>query len=326
MSVARDTALNKMISPNMTRPTTRGSILQIQISSLCDLSCVNCSQLSQLRRKPIVMDPDQFQTACESLFGFTGLVGLFGGNPATNKHFDVICDIFAAYFPREQRGLWCNNPLGHGKKMREVFDPANCNLNCHMQSAAYDEFARDWPETLNPRDPSHPFLKGMDVDSRHGPTLVSMLDLKELSNDEDARWKLIQNCEINRFWSAQVCVVNGEVKGFFCEIAAAMAQIHEGEDGWDLGVPAVPGWWDNGMYFFADQADFYCHRCSVPLKGHGGLAMSGVGEQVSATHADVYKPKDRQRLVELVTSTDQLGSRKDRATGYLPTEPRYAKD
>ena len=318
MSETRDDALLKLTPPSRRRPTVREGILQINIvSSACELQCVNCSQGSGLRAKRAMMTPDQFHIACQSLEGYWGLPALFGGNPAVSPYFEEICDIFCTYFGRDQRGLWCNSPRGHGKKMREVFRPDLCNLNTHMVPEARAEFIRDWPE-------SKPFLKGGDVDSRHGPTLVAMKDVVE---DEDERWRLIGDCEISRFWSGMLCVVHGEVKGFHCEIGGAMAMLHQDDPDWpDLGVPATPGWWNNNMFYFEDQAAFYCHRCSVPLKGHGGLAMSGVGEQVSQTHAHVYKPKDRQRLVELVTSIDQLGDRQDRATTYLPTEPRYTND
>jgi len=63
------------------------------------------------------------------------------------------------------------------------------------------------------------------------------------------------------------------------------------------------------MNYFAEQVRRHCHRCGVPLKGYGELAVSnGDGtEQVSPTHADIYKPKDKNRRVELVTVREQLG-------------------
>ena len=64
------------------------------------------------------------------------------------------------------------------------------------------------------------------------------------------------------------------------------------------------------MDYFADQVRLHCHRCGVPLRGHGELAQMenelGV-EQTSADHASIYRPKRVNRPVEVVTSLAQLG-------------------
>src|SRR5690606_32211808 len=138
------------------------------VTRACDLSCHHCTQGSNLAGKPVVMTPDEFETAVKSLgFGvpgqqpYFGVVGVFGGNPALSPHFEAYCEILRAHVPFAQRGLWCNHPRGQGAAMRITFNPKVSNLNCHLSSEAHAEFSRDWPESI-------PYLKGMDQDSIHG--------------------------------------------------------------------------------------------------------------------------------------------------------------
>lgn len=306
-------ALAKMIAPGTRRPTAyRQGIVQIHITRSCDLACFGCTQASQLGGKATMITLEQFETACRSLDGYFGVVGLFGGNPAMHPKFPELCEIFRKYFPKVQRGLWCNNPRGHGKVMRETFDPSHSNLNVHLVQSAYDEFKRDWPE-CSP--------VGLKTDSRHSPPYVAM---KDVIADEAERWRLIGDCDINKFWSAMIGVFRGEVRGYFCEIAGAQAMLHQHEPDYpDTGTPATPGWWRLGMDAFAGQVRKHCHDCGVPLRGHGALAQSADGvEHVSAAHADVFKPKKKDRRVELVTVRDQLGAPLGKMTDYIGNAKR----
>ena len=218
----------------------------------------------------------------------------------------------AGFFPFERRGLFTNNVNGHGPLCRETFHPKHSNLNVHLDLAAADEIRRDWPEAA-------PHIKGEQHDSEHTPPWVASQDLIE---DVDERWRLIGKCDISQLWSAIICVVRGELRGYFCEIAGAQAMMHESDPDWPvLGHDVVPGWWNRPMADFSAQADHHCHACGIPLKGKGLKAIGGDRELVSKTHAAFYRPKIKGRPVELVTSLEQLGQRAGRATHYLPGEP-----
>lgn len=291
--------------------------------------------------KPTFITPAQFEQALQSLEGYFGVVGVFGGNPATHPQFHTLCLLLQKYFPKEQRGLWCNDPMGKGKIMRETFDPRVCNLNVHMDPSAYYEFKRDWPE-------SQPF--GRDTDSRHSPCYVAMKDMDKLPqfdagrmvgymhNTEANRHKLISNCDINQHWSAMLGVFRGQLRAWFCEIAGAQAMLHQHEPDYpDTGIPLKPPfeffsghlpmnaptvvkWWELPMQAFAYQVRKHCHECGVPMRGYGELAIededSGT-EQVTKTHQGVYQPKRRGRRVELVTVPSQLGKPLKKMTEYL---------
>jgi hypothetical protein len=260
-----------------------------------------------------VMTPDEFDTAVASLEGYWGVVGVFGGNPTVSPHFEDYCRILRARVPFEQRGLWSNHPRDKGKIARITFNPRHSNLNCHMSGEAYDEFARDWPESV-------PYLKGRDEDSVHGPPFVALKDVVE---DEAERWRLIGSCDINRFWSAAIGVVPGRgLRAYFCEIAYAQAALHAGADDaadWpDTGLEVVPGWWKKPMADFEAQVRQHCHSCGIPLRRPGQLAIGGDREEFSETHSAIARPKVRGRAVELVTIGGMMGRPDRPATEYLP--------
>jgi len=305
-------ALKLMVSPSTPRPSIwRKGVLQIWVTRACDKACFHCTQNSQLAGKPNFISVEHFEQAVLSIKGYFGVVGMFGGNPALHPQFETLCQILAKHIPFEQRGIWCNNPMNNGLHMAATFNPAVSNLNVHQSIQAWDKFVKDWPQ-------SKPYLKGLNEDSRHGPTLIAM---KDIIPDEEERWNLIANCDINKYWSAMLCVVKGNLKAYFCEIAAAHAMLHENDSDWpDTGMEASPGWWQKPMQDFADQVRWHCHRCGIPLKGFGSLANQGPYEQYSKTHASVMKPKSPNRETMLIESLVQLGDK------HLPKSTDYIEN
>ncbi len=287
------TALAKMVSPGMRRGTWRGGVIQVHVTRACDKACFGCTQGSNLGGKPVMITVEEFEEAVLSLKDYWGVIGVFGGNPCMHPKFDQLCAVLRKHIPQEQCGLWSNKLLGKGAHARKTFNPDVSNLNVHLDREAYDEFCRDWPE-------SRKVLKGHDTDSRHSPPFVAMLDVLP---DEQRRWELIADCDINRYWSAMVCTVPGKgLRAFFCELAGAQAMLHADDPDWpDTGLKVEPGWWQKPMQDFVEQVRFHCHRCGVPLRRFGQLAIEGGYEEVSQTHAGIYKPKDKNRRVELVT-------------------------
>lgn len=303
-----DTAIRKMCAPGARKPGKYlQGVIQVWVTRACDKSCYGCTQGSNLAGKPGMITVEQFEQAVASLKDYFGVVGVFGGNPALHPRFDDLCEVMQRHIPYRRRGLWCNHPRGKGKTMAETFNPAVSNLNVHMDRDAYDEFKRDWPA-------SRPV--GLTTDSRHSPPFVA---IKDVVHDEQKMWETISTCDINRHWSAMVCVVRGELQAYFCEVAGAQAMLHENDPSWPVhGVPVVGNWWKQPLQSFRDQVGFHCPRCGVPLRGYGELAVQGTGpEQVSETHADVYVPKRRCRDVELVSDLVQLDSKGLKFTHYI---------
>lgn len=284
----------------------RNGVLQIWITRACDKSCYGCTQGSNLGGKPGFITPDQFEVACQSLNGYWGVVGMFGGNPCIHPNFAVLCEIMADYIPWEQRGLWTNNLLGKGAVARHTFNPAVSNVNVHQDARAAEEFAQDWPEAN---------VKGLKSDSRHSPPFVAM---KDVILDFDERVALIVDCDVNKYWSALIGVFRGELRGWFCELAGAQSMLHQLDSTYpDTGHAIVPGWWDKHISEFEEQITYHCHRCGIPLRGYGSLANSGPTEQVSKEHERVYKLKRYDRKLEIITSVEQMGDPLHRATDYI---------
>lgn len=329
-------ALARMIPPGMRRPSKpyRGGVIQVHVTRACDKACYGCTQGSNLGGRTTFISVENFTAILDSLKGYWGVVGIFGGNPAMHPRFEDLCAVLREKFPKDQCGLWCNNPLTpeKGAAMRATFDPAVSNLNTHLDTLAARNFQSWWPE-------SRPF--GQYQDSRHSPVYVAM---KDVVADEGERWELISNCDINRHWSAMAAEWRGRPRAWFCEIAGAQSILHQDEPdypdtgldptlrydrdgspltnsaGEPLRVDAGLRWWELPMQAFAGQVRKHCHECGVPLRGHGELAMSAEAdakEQVSATHEAIFRPKRRGRAVELVTVRDQLGAPLAKMTDYL---------
>lgn len=290
--------INKMVMPSQVRSNKgTGGVIQVWVTHVCDKQCFGCTQGSNLRRKPSFITLEQFDQACDSLKDYFGIVGVFGGNPCLHPQFPQLCEVLANHIPFPRRGLWANKLFGHGTIAAKTFNPAFSNLNVHLDKSAYDEFRKTWPQ-------SKPF--GLSQDSRHSPPYVALGDLLE---DSEERWELIADCDINKYWSAMICVFRGELRGYFCEVAGSQAMLHQYElDYPDLGIPVDSScWWKLPRQSFSEQIKFHCHQCGVPLRGYGELAQASQGiEQTSKRHEAIYIPKNSIRSVQTVTSRSQL--------------------
>lgn len=326
-----DEAIAKMIAPGTKRPGKyRQGVIQIHITRACDKSCFACTQGSNLAGKPRHISLEGFEAAVKSLVGYFGVVGMFGGNPAVHPKFEELCEILRKHIPYEQRGLWCNNPLGKGRTMAQTFNPAVSNLNVHLDAKAYAEFKRDWPQ-CGP--------VGLTKDSRHSPVHVAAKDflggppIKEVEFTEGEMWRLISDCDINKHWSAMIAEFRGQPRAYFCEIAGAQAILHQDEPDYpDTGMALHQelhdkeyAWWTLPMTNFQHQVKKHCVECGVPLRGYGQLAQGGDDqiEQTSATHASIFSSKKKGREVELVTELHQIKPQAlGRMTDYLGNSKR----
>lgn len=312
-------AIARMIPPGAIKASKWcGGIIQVWVTRACDKSCFGCTQGSNLGGKPGMITLEQFEQAVENLRDYHGVVGVFGGNPAMHPQFPELCAILREHIPFRRRGLWCNNPLGHGSVMAQTFNPNVSNINVHQDRKAFDEFKRDWPS-------SHPF--GIDdpsvpvhlrSDSRHSPPFAALQDLEDLTNEQ--RWEMISRCDINIHWSGLYGVFRGELRFWFCELAGAQSMLHQHEPDYpDTGLRVVPGVWALPMQGYAEQVGYHCMACGIPARGYGELANNPHGtEHVSLTHENIYKPKQRDRLVQLITTSQDLkAGALERATDYV---------
>ena len=308
-----------LVPPSRKRPGVwLGGVLQIHVGRACDLACFGCSQGSNLAGKLEFLTPAEFEQIVDSMDGYFGVYGVFGGNPALSPYFEDYCRILRAKVPFERRGLWCNNLRGKGAHARITFAPHRSNLNVHIDSEAAEEFRRDWPE-------SAPYLKGEQEDSQHGSPWVA---IKDVIADEDERWRLIGSCDISKWWSGIAGKIPGRgLRAYFCEIAFAQANLHattsDAADWPDVGHEVKPGWWRQPIEAYEAQINQHCLSCGIPLRRPGQLAIRGDHEEFSEIHRHIARPKIKGRPVQIVESIGVVERPNRPSTEYLPgTTPR----
>lgn len=220
------------------RPIYDNTVIQIEITNACHLSCTHCTRHVGHHRKPFFMDLDTIRTAIASLDGWDGRIGLMGGEPVLHPKFTEVLGFWREMVPRRRREFWTAGfKWGeHKEAINATFDKDRINYNDHV---AYD--------------------------GKHAPLLIA---IDEVIDDEELKVELIDNCPFQTHWSASITPKGG----FFCEIAASMDWLFDGPGGYAI----EPGWWNKTPSQFADQVDRYCGSCSgaIPMEafsdGRGG--------------------------------------------------------
>ncbi len=211
------------------KPLYKAACIQIEVTNFCDHECPNCTRFIGHHKKPYYMSLEYIKKGIESLEGFTGWIGLMGGEPTIHPKFAEICKLYAEMIPdKKQRGLWTD-----GLKWKQ-----------------YEDTIRDTflVENITYNDHNYEF-KGF-----HQPLLIAADDIIE---DKYLMWELINKCWIQARWSPSI-----NPKGaFFCEVAAAMDMLFDGPGGW----PVEKGWWNKDPEDFQDQVKRYCPMCSAAI-------------------------------------------------------------
>lgn len=212
-------------------PLSEMKIIQIDVTNACMNRCSNCTRFTGHHRKPFFMDFDFFKRAVDSLVEFPGMVGMIGGEPLMHPDFARMAEYLAQTIPdKSRRGLWSTVPETLAKKyghlIQEVF--GNYFFNDHTMDQIL-----------------------------HQPLLVAA---EEVVADRDEMWRLIDDCWIQKFWSASITPKGA----FFCEVAASFDMLTNGPGGW----PVEPGWWKRTPPDFEEQKQRACPRCggAIPLK------------------------------------------------------------
>lgn len=279
-----DRAISRMRSPRDMH------IICVDVTNKCDLHCSNCTRLLKNQTELWDMTPDNFRLALRSLKGFTGIIAMIGGNPCISKHFPELCRIFAEEIPnKRQRGLWSNNVFEYQELIRDTF--GFFNLNPHG-----DARGRKSLEKLNAMIPGG--AKFFVGHSHHAPLLTAMRDL--YPNAEEM-WDVIPTCDINQQWSATIVQNRGELRAYFCEVAASFDLARKE----DHGYPVTDGWWNKLISDYAPQVKHFCPGCGVParLKGHLDIAQTDTYSPCNAKIAENALRKKR-KIIEVKSLAD----------------------
>ena len=243
------------------REIARMGIIQIDVTSWCDgPACSNCTRLLPHHGCPrYEMDLRVFRRAAQSLAGYPGVVGVFGGNPLLHTQFVRLTEILTEVRPDiTRRGLWTNNWRGREGWCWDRYGYINYNPH-GAQATGYVRTLRRGPDgrligRLAPFDASN---------IRHHPALVAIEDLVP---DAKTRRLLIDACPVQNRWSACVTpTIAGRGGVYACEVAAAWDYVL----GADHSLPLEDGWWRRPLSDFRPQLDAVCNRCgmALPLPG-----------------------------------------------------------
>lgn len=282
-----DEAVKKMRGPrNM-------HIICIDVTNKCDLACSNCTRLLENQDSLWDMTPENFRTALRSLKGYYGIIAMIGGNPCMHPKFKELCQIFVEEVPNKmQRGLWTNNFFKHRDICLETF--GTFNLNSHGNVKAEVPLR----ELADSAQAQQSLVWHYWGNSQHAPLLTAVKDLYP----EEEMWVKITNCDINREWSASIVQNNGELRAYFCEVAASFDLARNT----DHGHPVVEGWWQKHIEEFADQIKHFCPGCGVPAKQPPVKDIDEV-DHVSESNKDlVKKPKRHVIYVQRADRSSEL--------------------
>ena len=202
--------------------------IHIEITNACDLECSNCTRFVGHHRKPFFMDVETVEKALRSLEGFRGNIGIMGGEPTIHPRFLDICRLVQKLVPnKEQRALWTN-----GLKYQEYKDVIEETFL--IDKIIYNDH--------------------LDDTEVHQPLLIAAKDVVE---DKDLMWELIDKCWINDRWAASITPKGG----FFCEVAAAQDHLFDGPGGFEI----EQSWWDRDVESCREQINRYCQNCSAAI-------------------------------------------------------------
>jgi organic radical activating enzyme len=295
MSIA-DNAIAKMRGPNQMH------IICIDVTNKCDLACSNCTRLLENQDAFWDMTPDNFRQALRSLQGYFGVIAMIGGNPCMHKDFEEMCQIFREEVPNKmQRGLWTNNYFKHRALIEETF--GTFNLNSHGEARAESNLL-DLHKSVTANGALSWNYGGH---SEHAPLLTAVQDLFS----EQEAWDRISKCDINREWSASIVQNKGELRVYFCEVAASFDLAR----GTDHGHPVTPGWWKQHITQFSDQIKRFCPGCGVPAKQKPAKDNDEI-DTYTKTNADLALKSEqakKRKIVYLETAQDHSDRR---ATKY----------
>ncbi len=239
--------------------------IHVEITNACNLECANCTRFIGHHREIFFMDLDQVNNAVESLEGYKGNIGIMGGEPTMNPKFEEIVHIWREKVPFEQRALWTNG------------------LN-------WDKYSDLCKDTF-PKDKII-FNQHLDPNEVHQPLLIAAKDVLE---DEELMWKLIDKCWINERWAASITPKGG----FFCEVAAAQDHLFEGPGGYKL----EKGWWNKTVDEMRDQIKRYCQNCSAAIP-----MPTFENSEYSISSKDLVSPSIEKKLKKINSGRYKRGN------------------
>ena len=217
--------------------------LQIDVTSRCHHSCSNCHHFAGATShfaKPWDMTVEQYKQAVDACVDFPKPIGMIGGEPLLNPHFEEFCAYLREKVPRERCSLYTGLPPGK-EKYRQIIVATfgNILINDHSRS-----------------------------DIEHAPFLVA--------SDELTFEQWVKDYRIYTCWAHRWCVGSIVPHGaFFCEVISCLSMLFgKPGDGWTV----EPGWWQRSPFEFKDQAEKWCKMCGAAFPMARRLSNEGIDD------------------------------------------------
>ena len=270
------------------RPPAEMGIICIDVTNKCDLACSNCTRLLENQDSFWEMSPENFRLALRSLKNYKGLIAMIGGNPCMHTKFTELCNVFVEEVPNQlQRGLWTNSIFKYADLIESVF--GGLNLNTHNNVRSVDKLTELYQRTVMRGG----YNGGLYLEnSEHAPILTAVRDLT--SSDEEM-WHQISNCDINREWSATIIQNKGELRAYFCEVAASFDLARNQ----DHGMPLELDWWRKPLADFESQIVKFCPGCGVPARAKGHLDLENT-DTYTDTNSDIALRSQERKKRKIV--------------------------
>lgn len=241
------------------RPIYENTVIHVDVTNACYLSCANCTRHVGHHRKPYFMSLDMVRRGIASLEGCPARVGIMGGEPCLHPKFREILAITREMIPdKRRREFWTSGFKWEEYKddILETFDEDRISFNDHRQ-----------------------------LTGKHQPLLVA---IEEVIKDPQLRKILIDNCPFQARWSASITPKGA----FFCEVAASLDWLFDGPGGYLV----EPGWWNKTPDQFQDQVGRYCGKCSgaIPMPAYSDERGGRDGPTT-----DIASPLNLERLLNV---------------------------
>ena len=230
------------------------------------------------------MDLETVERALDSLRGFPGMVGIMGGEPTIHPDFERIAELAASRFAPARLPRARFAPIADFASHRNKHLARIPGVKLGLWSSLGEAYYRHY-ETIQDTF-GYQCINTHDNPGQHQGMLIAS---GELPISEDRRQELIDNCWINRLWSASITPKGA----FFCEVAAALDMLFDGPGGW----PIEPDWWKRPPDSWGDQRK-WCNLCGAAMPVPSRPAWDAV---------DDVSPKNLERLSEVLSPKARKG-------------------
>ena len=173
-------------------------IIQIEITNACVRSCSNCTRFCGHHKKPFFMDIATFKKAVDSMEGYSGMVGVMGGEPTLHPSFKEIVDYYSLKIPLK-------------KSSKKLLYPTKSFINHRNQYLSDTENSRGLWTSLGKSYYQHfeiiqDIFPYQCINDHSNPGLhqALLITRKELGL-KDSDWvKLRDECWVQNMWSASI--------------------------------------------------------------------------------------------------------------------------